>query len=391
MADFIEDGGTYEYDAEIIGTETTDWTKDGANKTLKFLTATGEADTKFVLPPSAEWLLIETYDIEGNEGWVGYTKWQSNVSQVDTDLSAIRSIVDAEYTLYKMKATLFDGTNGAKIYGANETTAFPSESSPTYTKTNYTPSTGSWVISDSLTAPDDVYAGDENDTDPFGDSSLILRHLFNDDATALVGNDASLEGSGSYTEAVLNEGYTVSTPSIDNYMDLDTTLPSGAFSVSYFAKLQANTVHGGSITDGNAIFGFGSTTSDPHGNHRIGDDGRIWMQLGSTGGYSNTLIYSSDTDVFPMDDEFHHVVVTYEGGGTSSDTKINFYVDGSIISNGTNGGQGTYVDQAHTNGRVGATWWSHNDYYRTFKGTIDQFDIYNKELTAEEVLEISFA
>ncbi len=390
MADFIEDGGTYEYDAEIIGTETTDWTKDGANKTLKFLTATGEADTKFVLPPSAEWLLIETYDIEGNEGWVGYTKWQSNVSQVDTDLSAIRSIVDAEYTLYKMKATLFDGTNGAKIYGANETTAFPSESSPTYTKTNYTPSTGSWVISDSLTAPDDVYAGDENDTDPFGDSSLILRHLFNDDATALVGNDASLEGSGSYTEAVLNEGYTISTPSLDNYMDLDATFPSGAFSVSYFAKIQTNTVHGNAQDDGNAVFGFGSSPANPHVYHHIETNGKIWTQLGGESGYSNSITYDTGSGAFPSDGEFHHVVVTYAGSGTISDTKMTVYIDGSAIVGGTSQGQGTYADQTHTDGRVGHLWWGHATYYVTFKGTIDQFDIYDKELTLSEVNEIGF-
>jgi len=385
MATLIDDSGAYDYDAPIGGTETTDWITDAPNKTLKFVTDTGVADTDFTLPPSTPWLLIETYDVEDNEGWVGYTKWQSDVGDIKTDIDAARALVDAEYTLYKMKATWFDGTSTAKVYEADETGGFPAEASPTYTVTSYSPSTATWKISNALTAPNDK----EFNTDPFEDSSLILRHLFNDDATALVGNDATLVGTGTYTTAVYNEGYTVATASQSNYMDLDVTIPSGAFSISCFVDLQANTVHGGSVSDRNGIFGAGEEVIGEHIKLSIRDDGSFLCQIGNDD--TNTLLSISDAGDMPIDDSsFHHFVLTYGGSGTTSDTKINFYSDGSLVSK-SNGGSGTYSDAAKSTCRIGSAVWNTALLYTTLKGTIDQFDIYDKELSLSEVQELGFA
>lgn len=159
MADFIDDSGTHNYDAALGGVENTDWAKDTANKTLKILTASGEADTGFILPSNEPWLLVETYDVgeiaqgSGQSGWLGFHKYQNDVSQVDTDLSSYRTTVDAEYEYYKMKATLFDGSSTAKVYEADNLTAFPAEASPSYTVTSYTPPVTNWKITDTLTAP----------------------------------------------------------------------------------------------------------------------------------------------------------------------------------------------------------------------------------------------
>lgn len=153
MANYIDDAGSYNYDATLTGTYTTDAT----NHTLT-MGADGEADTGYTLPSSTSWLLVETYDIDGTAGDLGGTWFQDDVADVDTDLTAYRAINTAlvtatTYTSFKMKATLFDGTD-AKVYEATNATAFPAEASPTYTMTSWTPPTGTWKISDTLVAPE---------------------------------------------------------------------------------------------------------------------------------------------------------------------------------------------------------------------------------------------
>lgn len=153
MANYIDDASSYNYDATLTGTYTTDAT----NHTLT-MGSDGEADTGFTLPSSTAWLLVETYDIDGTAGDIGGTWYQDTITSIDTDLSAYRAINTAlvtatTYTSFKMKATWFDGTSTAKVFEADESTAFPDDASPSYTKTSWTPPTGTWKITDTLVAP----------------------------------------------------------------------------------------------------------------------------------------------------------------------------------------------------------------------------------------------
>lgn len=144
MAEYIADSESQDF-AELSGTYTT----DEANKVITF-GATGQANTGLTLPSSSEWLLIETYDVEGVAGDVGYTKWTSNTYNIASKLSSARAIVDAEYTIYSMVATHYKGNNTCDTYYANNTTAFPA--TPDVSGRAYTPS-ATWVISDTTEGP----------------------------------------------------------------------------------------------------------------------------------------------------------------------------------------------------------------------------------------------
>lgn len=168
MAVNIDDSGGWGYDALISGTENTDWARDATNQTFKILTATGSSDTGFTLPTSSAWMLVETYNINGNDAgavmWRSITLWDGDVDTstkrnalmtgLRTDMATV--ISGTTVTSYDAKATYFDGTSTAKVYEADEATAFPDEASPTYTITSYTPPTGTWKVDNTLTAPEEA-------------------------------------------------------------------------------------------------------------------------------------------------------------------------------------------------------------------------------------------
>jgi len=187
MAEYIEDTGSNGHDAILSG----DYTTDAPNKTLSMNDGTAEADTGFVLPSSSEWLLIETYDVEDVSGDLGYHWWKSNVADVDASLLAFRNIVDAEYTLYKMKGTHYLGNGTADVYEANNTTAFPTTADNE--AVDYTPDAGNWLITDTLIAPISGFA------------ELISWGTFSNDPADLDGFTLSLPSNGATIDIVAGE------------------------------------------------------------------------------------------------------------------------------------------------------------------------------------------
>lgn len=122
--------------------------------------------------------------------------------------------------------------------------------------------------------------------------------------------------------------------------------------------------------------------SNPH-EYAIGfttsDSGRLywWVYDDSAGAYRGR--YSVD-DVFD-DNQWHHILVTYDGGVLTTSSKI--YIDGvqSDTDDFTSGG---FVAMENTNTPLtigSAPTWSTNE----FAGQIDEVKIYNYELTAQQV------
>jgi len=149
MAEYIDDGGSYGVDAELTGT----YTKDAPNKTLT-MGGDGQADTTFILPSVKEWLLFEVFNVEDVSGDIGYTKWQSSVSQIATDLSTVQAIADGEYTNYEIVATHYNGDDTADVYRGDESTSL--DLAEADTGIDYTPSASSWKITDTVIAPDGI-------------------------------------------------------------------------------------------------------------------------------------------------------------------------------------------------------------------------------------------
>jgi len=150
MADYIDDTGTHTMDALLSGTYTT----QASNHALT-LGADGEADTTFTLPTGSDWILVETYDVEDVSGDIGYTKWQSDVSQVTTDIEAIQDIVDADsqITVYKMTAMHYKSSTGkVDVYRGDEATTLALASEDTDNDFTFPP--GDWIITDTILAPD---------------------------------------------------------------------------------------------------------------------------------------------------------------------------------------------------------------------------------------------
>lgn len=135
-----------EYFAELSGTFSTDET----NKVTTF-GSNGQADTTYVLPSGSAWLLVEVYDVEGTAGDVGYQKWTNKVNQISADLVKYRAIATAEYTNYKIAVTHYKGNNFADVYYGDQSTALAL--APEDTDINYVPLASSWLISDTLIAP----------------------------------------------------------------------------------------------------------------------------------------------------------------------------------------------------------------------------------------------
>ncbi len=150
----IHDAGDGDYPAELSG----DYTTDAPNNTITF-DETGEGDTGFILPADAEWLLVEVYNIEGVEGTTGLTAYSSDISNIETDIEALRQEAIGYYTTFTIVTTHYKTGNLCDIYkgGSN------AQQTKITTDYIYTPPVTTWKLTNALTAPwvlVEVVAGD---------------------------------------------------------------------------------------------------------------------------------------------------------------------------------------------------------------------------------------
>jgi len=148
MAEYVDDSGSYGKDALLsVGC-----TSDAANKKMT-VDATG-ADTDFILPSDTDWLLIETFDVDSGTDNVGYTKWQSDITQIASDIVTAQAIADTEYTTYTLTATHYDASETgaeADVYRGDESTTAALAGADTGLA--FTPSVSSWKITNTEIAP----------------------------------------------------------------------------------------------------------------------------------------------------------------------------------------------------------------------------------------------
>jgi len=143
MAEYVADNREI-YITPLTGTYAT----DEANKILT-LGSDGEGDTEFILPASQEWLLVEVYDVEATYGDLGYHKYTDRVDQVVITMETIRTIANAEYTLFKICAVHYNGDNTADVYRGDQATALTLDN----TDTSFTPPVVSWKLSNDIITP----------------------------------------------------------------------------------------------------------------------------------------------------------------------------------------------------------------------------------------------
>ena len=105
------------------------------------------------------------------------------------------------------------------------------------------------------------------------------------------------------------------------------------------------------------------------------DSGKLYFQLRESSNYIDVRV---DSTAF-QDGAWHHVVVTYDGGGAASG--VTFYVDGSVAATTTNTDTLTTVPTAAIIFCIGAR----NGAAPHFDGHIDEVAVYASELTAQQV------
>ena len=173
--------------------------------------------------------------------------------------------------------------------------------------------------------------------------------------------------------------YSLNFDGVDDYLQLgDQNIFSfgngttdSPFSISYWIKPQT-------VAAGTGIFGKESSVSTreysamfSYNNVRI----RLWDNV--NGGHL-TLGSANPLSV----NVWHHIVMTYDGSG--NDTGLKIYVNASIPAQST-ASSGTYVAMSNTAAdfTIGAVFGSY-----FYEGNMDEFSMFNIELTAAQVLAI---
>lgn len=320
MAEFINDGGAYNQDAEFNGVNGTDYDFSEANEIIWF-SSTGTADTGLTLPDS-EWILYEVYAPEsytnpltGGTTVQGKKEWTSDIgTSVTTTIGAWYTAYDAATpftTNYKVKATHYKGNDLADVYYADEGESFSltGGTEEGIEDGAYTGHGSEWVISDALLA-DDVsglrrpayiafYGTTHTEPDPTGvyinvchNSTTTVQTLLDideetSDFTTQIktsnwdngyGCTACMTGTGCVSDKEIQESirhtYTSTAQEIDIY------LPIGTFDVkvsSYGATTDDDVV--------DTIFSFDGTNKTIAGKNGSSEHCGTWTVTVSTAGY----------------------------------------------------------------------------------------------------------
>ena len=193
--------------------------------------------------------------------------------------------------------------------------------------------------------------------------SGVSHHGVNSGTTQLA---SSKDGAGVTRTGVAQ--FSAAKPSVIR-LSGDTNFDSSVGSISFWVR-SAGTVVDDPISTGNK----GATLLDRRGGAGLlliqKDDGTLSVQPDG-GGNSFT---SSGTI---SDNNWHHVVVTYDQSATGT---VTLYLDGALDSSNSNGNAWSWP--------VGQALWiglSQDGYWRPYDGLMDDFRIYNRILTDTEV------
>jgi|GEM_PF-3143171 len=202
-------------------------------------------------------------------------------------------------------------------------------------------------------------------------SSGVLRYNFEQDVTdAWNNNDGSLSGGG-YSATSAWGDYSVDLSNTGNYVTyppIDKTSPSNAWSVSLFVNLN-------SLPPDTGPYYLWHPRAEYDYSLFVSDNTLTYNETPDEFAFST---YSGSTDyiisgVTPTTGTYYHLCVTHDGSGNYT-----LYVNGNQEASGAL----TAPEATSGTNSIGA---QQDLDQRYVDGLIDRFDIYDKELTSEEV------
>lgn len=154
MAEYINDIGPYDQDAQFSGTKSTDYDYSETNEIVWF-SGTGTASTGFTLPDSP-FIMFEVYEpdaytnnLTGGNIVHGTKEFTTEVGTVANTIADWRTayIAVSPFTTFKLKATHYKGSDLADVYDGDESTTF---GTATDTNVDFTAHSAEWVMGDAL-------------------------------------------------------------------------------------------------------------------------------------------------------------------------------------------------------------------------------------------------
>ena len=161
-------------------------------------------------------------------------------------------------------------------------------------------------------------------------------------------------------------------------MGNDTALaPSTAFSISYWVRANSFTGYTRMVSKyptgaGSPSYSYAILTGNGTGQVRF-----ILMRASNTG--SGTILMTNSAELSV--DTWHHVVCTYSGG----DTRMRIYVDGALKTSTLTGTVPSSINQGTAKLSLGANLAGSVANRQYWNGYMDEFSIWDVELTADQV------
>jgi len=213
-----------------------------------------------------------------------------------------------------------------------------------------------------------------DNTDPFGDGSLIAKYLLDGDATDLCGNyDSDSENYSTYLSGVYNDciaftdktGY-VNVPNIGPICDY-----SKSWTVSFAWKWdgeQPNSKYWFLIHINDLAIEWANNAND----------GEIYFAL-LNGGTGDVIDRRFDDDTLFTDNNWHHTVIVHKEGVDD----LFITIDGGVLTEEDAGLHDNGTFYRTDNMRIGNT--ADDEDKVSDSGLIDQVEIYNRALNPQEV------
>lgn len=198
--------------------------------------------------------------------------------------------------------------------------------------------------------------------------------------------DGTLGGDASWTSTKYKNGpYAVEFDGTGDYIDLGTSTtlkPNTAMSISAWVyaddlgspQAAIATCWPGQGAESNYSFFFG-TTDVGSGTGKVD-----WLVMKHPAGGTGTWLQTDSAELTA--EQWHHVVVTYSG----ADTRMRIYVDGSLKdASHLRNAVPAQISQGSHNVGLGLNYNGSASYPYPWDGSIDEFSMWDVELTADQV------
>jgi hypothetical protein len=192
--------------------------------------------------------------------------------------------------------------------------------------------------------------------------------------------DGTLGGTASWSTVFKNGPYAVAFDGDSDYIDMGnstTLVPNTAFTISYWARANSFTGYTRMVSKfptgaGSPSYSYTILTGNGTGQVRF-----FVMQASNTGSGTVLMTNSAEMSV----DTWHHIVCTYSGG----DNRMRIYVDGDLKTATLTGTVPSSINQGTAKLSLGANLAGSVANRQYWDGYMDEFSIWNVELTADQI------